>query len=153
MVIELENVSLQSLIDFLKKTGVKITLTRLILLKIFTNNPYVHFDFNSLLKIVKKEDLNYGIATLYRNLDMLIKKNIISANTINNVKYYELITPQKGNIHIHLICKHCNNVEEYSDYEIIQFLNLVKDKYGFDINYGSINVYGICKKCREKLKE
>ncbi|WP_435619904.1 Fur family transcriptional regulator [Thermoanaerobacterium thermosulfurigenes] len=151
--IELENVSLQNLIDFLEKTGVKITLTRLILLKTFTDNPDVHFDFNSLLKIVKKEDPNYGVATLYRNLDMLIKKNIISVNTINNVKYYEIITPQKGNIHTHLICKYCNNVEEYSGYEVIQFLNLIKDKYGFDINYGSINVYGICKKCREKLKE
>ena len=151
--IELENASLQNLVDFLKKTGVKITLTRLILLKTFTNNPDVHFDFNSLLSIVRKEDSNYGIATLYRNLDMLVKKNIISVNTIDNAKYYELITPQKGNIHIHLICKYCNNVEEYSDYEIIQFLNLVKDKYGFDINYGSINVYGICKKCKQKAKE
>lgn len=150
--IELENASLQNLVDFLKKTGVKITLTRIILLKIFTNNPDVHFDFNSLLSIVRKEDSNYGIATLYRNLDMLIEKNIISVNTIDNVKYYELITPQKGSIHIHLICKYCKNVEEYLSDEVIQYLNLINEKYGFDINYGSINIYGICNKCKQKLK-
>ncbi|QSZ26977.1 transcriptional repressor [Aceticella autotrophica] len=139
-----------TIIKVLKADGVKITKERELLLDVFLDNPNLHFDFTALLNAVRKINSRYGIATLYRNLKLLIQKDILSENTIKDTKYYELKMFSKKKIHIHLICNKCGSIDEYFDARLIEEIVEIRKKYNFDIYYGELNFYGICSKCSTK---
>ncbi|WP_031313858.1 Fur family transcriptional regulator [Caldanaerobacter subterraneus] len=139
------------LVKVLKDKGLKVTEKRQILLDVFLKNPDKHFDIDSLYEEVRKRWPHYGIATLYRNLKILVESDIISENLIGNKKYYELKMFSKKRIHAHLICKYCGNIDEYYSPELIKTVKEIGKKHDFDIYYGELNFYGICSNCKAGL--
>ncbi|SNX55218.1 Fur family transcriptional regulator [Thermoanaerobacterium sp. RBIITD] len=140
---------LSDIIKILKSDGIKITVERRLLVNAFISNPDIHFDFDKLIYIVKKEKPHYGIATLYRNLKLLTKKGIVLENVIEEKKYYELMMFNKQQIHAHLICKYCGNIDEYSNPDLIKYIEKIDKTYDFDVYHGDLNFYGICSKCKK----
>lgn len=65
-------------------------------------------------------------------------------------KYYELNTPFMQQ-HYHLVCVHCEAVEEFEDDAIGQVGSHESATRGFSLLNCQFMVYGICPRCQHEL--
>jgi len=99
---------------------------------------------------------NIGLATVYRNLEIMLRMGLICRIDFPDGKArYRLFHQGIDTGHIHLICKNCNCVIEHVDLDeeekqlINNMSSKLKNKYRFDIENNILNFYGLCKDCRE----
>lgn len=137
--------------DILKNNNLKYTTQREVILEILYKYNK-HFTPEDLYMHIKKEypKLNIGIATIYRTLNLLeVNKMITSISFGQSGKKYEIaIKPH----HDHLICDICGTIIEFEDEQIEKRQIEIADKYHFLIKSHSLQLHGICKECRKKLK-
>jgi len=108
---------------------------------------------------IHKEALNeyqaVGLATIYRNLELLVRVGLVRRfDAGSNESMYEIINrPEEGHHH-HLICKRCHKVIDYSDSidDEKDFLgarekNLTR-RYKFRIENHTVDFFGLCEECR-----
>jgi len=135
----------------LKNKNLKYTLQREVVLKILYENDK-HFTPEELHIYIKKEfpDLNIGIATIYRTLNLLEESNIITSISFgqSGKKYEIAIKPH----HDHLICDVCGTIIEFEDNKIETRQIEIAKRYGFFIQSHILQLHGICKECQIKLK-
>ena len=151
--INIENMEYDSLLvkfkDILKHNNLKFTKQRESVLKIMYNNDD-HFSPESLHTLLKEScpELNVGIATVYRTLNLLEDSDIVTSLSFGSSgKKFEL-----GNKphHDHMICKMCDEIIEFEDDAIENRQEEIADKYGFKLTSHMMQLYGICKKCQKK---
>ncbi len=113
------------------------------LLKSVTNHPSAEWLHSSL----KKEFPNIGIATVYRNLNMLAESGEILKLDVGGGKERYDANVQN---HYHMYCFECDGI-----YDIDMEYNTETDTAasaatGADIARHSLVFYGICSKCKNK---
>jgi len=137
--------------EILKNQNLKYTVQREIVLKTLYKNKK-HFTPEELQANIKHNypKLNIGIATVYRTLNILEKFKIATSISFGQSgKKYELaIKPH----HDHLICDMCGSIIEFEDKDIEKKQDEIAVKYGFLITSHILQLHGICRKCRNKLK-
>ncbi len=137
--------------EILKNKNLKYTVQREIILKILYEND-MHFTPEELYLYIKKEypKLNIGIATIYRTLNLLEESKMITSISFgqSGKKYEIAIKPH----HDHLICDICGTIIEFEDGKIENRQIEIAAKYGFLIKSHILQLHGICKECRKKLK-
>lgn len=137
--------------EVLKDKNLKYTLQREVVLKILYENDK-HFTPEELHMYIKKEfpNLNIGIATIYRTLNLLEESNIITSISFgqSGKKYEIAIKPH----HDHLICDVCGTIIEFEDNNIEKRQIEIAKRYGFFIKSHILQLHGICKECQVKLK-
>ena len=150
----IENIEYDSLLlrfkDILKQNALKFTKQREALLRVLYNNEEEHFSPESLCKLVKDNypDLNIGIATVYRTLNLLEESNMATSLSFGSLgKKFELSNKPH---HDHMICKMCSKIIEFSDDDIERKQEDIAIKYGFKLTGHMMQLYGICKKCKTK---
>ena len=119
-----------------KTTGLKATLPRLKILEIF--------------RLLLSENLEIGLATVYRVLTQFEQAGILSRNYFETGKaVFEL---NEGSHHDHIVCLDCGRVEEFQDDEIEKRQHEIADKHGFEIVDHTLAIYGHCVKpdCKHK---
>ncbi len=138
--------------EILKNQNLKYTAQREIILKTLYKNKK-HFTPEELQDNIKYNypKLNIGIATIYRTLNILEKFKIVTSISFGQSgKKYELaIKPH----HDHLICDICGSIIEFEDKDIEKKQDEIAIKYDFLITSHILQLHGICKKCRKKIKE
>lgn len=124
----------------------RVTAPRLEILSILkaNHNPVTISEIHKELKN-KKIDL----ATVYRTINLFAENNIVyEIDFKDEFKRYELIYDRHH--HHHIVCKKCKaveNVEACMLDELEKFLN----KKGYtDISH-SLEFFGVCKKCSQKI--
>ncbi|MBU0577946.1 transcriptional repressor [Patescibacteria group bacterium] len=96
-------------------------------------------------KMTKKKMPNIGLATVYRTLDFLEKKNlIIKLQSKNSVTKYDGNTSR----HCHLICKLCGKIIDIFDIKKVKIDSDELKKSGFEPSLDFLEIHGICKKCK-----
>jgi len=61
-------------------------------------------------KIISKKFPTLSLSTIYRNLNEMLQKDIVSEVKIANKKdYFEL----KKDKHVHLVCQNCGKIEDF----------------------------------------
>jgi Fur family ferric uptake transcriptional regulator len=150
---DIENMEYDSLLvrfkDILKHNNLKFTKQREVVLKTMYNNDD-HFSPESLYMLVKETypELNVGIATVYRTLNLLEDSDMVTSLSFGSSgKKFEL-----GNKphHDHMICKMCDEIIEFEDDEIENRQEEIASKYGFKLTSHMMQLYGVCKKCQKK---
>ena len=134
----------------LKATGLKATLPRLKILEIFQKNPVRHLSAEDIYRLLLSENLEIGLATVYRVLTQFEQAGILSRNYFETGKaVFEL---NEGSHHDHLVCIDCGRVEEFQDDEIEKRQHEIADKHGFEIVDHTLAIYGHCVKpdCKHK---
>ena len=129
----------------LKATGLKATLPRLKILEIFQKNSVRH-----VYRLLLSENLEIGLATVYRVLTQFEQAGILSRNYFETGKaVFEL---NEGSHHDHIVCLDCGRVEEFQDDEIEKRQHEIADKHGFEIVDHTLAIYGHCVKpdCKHK---
>jgi len=136
--------------------GYRLTIPREALLDLLAKTEK-HLSADEIYFAVNKKYPNIGLATIYRNLELLIQMNLISKIDIGDGKArYELTNGPKSIHHHHLICRNCGEIINYTDYidEEIELLKKTEKglskKYNFKVESHSIRFFGLCSKCNKK---
>lgn len=150
---KIENLEFDKLLEEFKKiikdNGLKYTKQREILLKTLYNSSY-HFTPESLNMHIKEKypDLNIGIATIYRTLNLLENARMVTSISFGaQGKKFELANKPH---HDHIICKSCGKIVEFTDQEIENRQLEIAQKNGFTLTGHLMQLYGICEKCSKK---
>ncbi|MDY7540518.1 ferric iron uptake transcriptional regulator [Undibacterium sp. RTI2.1] len=128
----------------LKSSGLKATLPRLKILEIFQSSPVRHLTAEDVYKILLNENMDVGLATVYRVLTQFEQAGLLNRNHFETGKaIFEL---NEGSHHDHLVCLDCGLVEEFYDEQIEKQQHAVALERGFTIAEHSLAMYGHCTK-------
>ncbi len=128
----------------LKSSGLKATLPRLKILEIFQNSTVRHLSAEDVYKLLLAENLDVGLATVYRVLTQFEQAGLLSRNHFESGKaVFEL---EQGSHHDHLVCLDCGLVEEFFDEEIEQRQQKIAAERGFKLAEHALALYGTCSK-------
>jgi Fur family ferric uptake transcriptional regulator len=128
----------------LKASGLKATLPRLKILEIFQSSAVRHLSAEDVYKILLAENMDVGLATVYRVLTQFEQAGLLSRNHFESGKaVFEL---NEGSHHDHLVCLDCSRVEEFYDEEIERRQHQVAKERGFTIAEHSLALYAHCTK-------
>jgi Fur family ferric uptake transcriptional regulator len=128
----------------LKASGLKATLPRLKILEIFQGSAVRHLSAEDVYKILLAENMDVGLATVYRVLTQFEQAGLLSRNHFESGKaVFEL---NEGSHHDHLVCLDCSRVEEFYDEEIERRQQQVAQERGFAIAEHALALYAHCTK-------
>ena len=128
----------------LKASGLKATLPRLKILDIFQNSEVRHLTAEDVYKILLADNMDVGLATVYRVLSQFEQAGLLNRNHFETGKaIFEL---NEGSHHDHLVCLDCGRVEEFFDEAIETRQQMVAKERGFNIAEHALAIYGNCTK-------
>ena len=137
----------------LKNSGLKATTPRMRILELFlkaSDSSVRHLTAEDVYKKLIAEDLDVGLATIYRVLTQFEAAGLIVRRQLGNgLATYEL---EKGEHHDHIVCAHCGKIEEFVDPEIEARQKIIAERFGYELQGHSLSLYGLCAECREKVK-
>ncbi len=132
----------------LKATGLKATLPRLKILDIFQKNTDRHLSAEDVYRLLLSDNLEIGLATVYRVLTQFEQAGILSRNYFETGKaVFEL---NEGTHHDHIVCVNCGKVEEFHDDAIEKRQYEIAVEHDFEIVDHTLAIYGRCARCRQK---
>ncbi len=130
----------------LKASGLKATLPRLKILDIFQSSPVRHLTAEDVYKLLLAENMDVGLATVYRVLTQFEQAGLLNRNHFESGKaIFEL---NEGSHHDHLVCLDCGRVEEFVDEEIEKRQQRIAAERGFKIAEHALAIYGNCTKAQ-----
>ena len=132
----------------LKNMGLKATLPRLKVLEIFQRSSVEgsgrHMSAEDVYKALIAENIDVGLATVYRVLTQFEQAGLLSRNHFESGKaVFEL---EQGSHHDHLVCLDCGRVEEFFDEEIEKRQQRIASERGFKLAEHALSLYGNCTK-------
>ena len=147
-----KRISLQEIIDKLKKKGYRLTDQRKVIIDTFLKmSGHISAEdiFNELIKTYGR-NLRIGLATIYRTLGMLKSIGVVLERNFGDGKIrYELVSEH----HDHLICEECGKILEFFDPDIERIQLKIAKKFGFIMKRHRHELIGICSDCAKKSKE
>ncbi|KIM18052.1 Fur family transcriptional regulator [Apilactobacillus kunkeei] len=138
-------------LETLRNNNVRITPQRQIILKYLINHDN-HPSVDTIYEALKQEFSNLSIATIYNTLQLFEKLDIIIALPAEDggIRYDFFGSP-----HFHAICDNCGKIEDidFPNYKQLkqELAKEAMDQVGFQTNKIHIEVFGLCKNCREEL--
>lgn len=128
----------------LKNVGLKATLPRLRILNLFETSEVRHLTAEDVYRILLAEELDVGLATVYRVLTQFEAAGLLVRHHFEGGKaVFEL---NQGRHHDHLVCLQCGMVEEFYDAEIERRQEQIARERGFKIQEHSLYLYADCLK-------
>ncbi|MFC1522292.1 Fur family transcriptional regulator [Elusimicrobiota bacterium] len=132
--------------QYLLKQNLRHSSQRETILRVFLSIEK-HVTAEKLYDALKSKHPGIGIATVHRNLKLFSQCGLAREVRLGDKKtYYEHSCDHTH--HDHLICTKCNNTIEFLDPTIEKLQEQAAKKYGFRIEKHSLEIYGICKKCK-----
>lgn len=141
--------ALQDLRGKLYECGYKMTPQRKQILQIFVEHPE-HLSAEDVYGILREQDSEIGLATVYRALDLLSKLGIlVQIDFGDGCARYELNTADPTvHHHHHLICVKCKKVIEFEEDLLDNLEATISKKSGFQILNHEVKFFGYCKDCQ-----
>ena len=109
----------------------------------YINSVRTHPTAEIVYEAVKKDIPNITLATVYRNLHILVEQGEIIKLSINNEYHFDGFT----DTHQHLFCTKCEKIEDVEDLELNGHVLKKLSKQEFKITELAIQAEGICKEC------
>ena len=144
------NISMDELKQKLQARQYKMTPQREIVLQVFLKQDDKHFSAEEVHKILRDQEYEIGLATVYRTLDLLVELAILQKIEFGDgCSRYELAKATDGHHHHHLICHGCGEVMEFSD-DLLETLEAeIEARCGFQIADHEVKFFGYCSKCQK----
>ena len=137
----------------IKSTGLKVTVPRVKVVSIFETSKVRHLSAEDVYKLMLAEDMDIGLATVYRVLTQFEQAGILLRSNFESGKaVFEL---NEGSHHDHLVCLDCGRVEEFFDEKIEDRQRKIAEEKGFQLEEHALALYGHCTKrnCAHKPKK
>lgn len=107
-----------------------------------------HFEVEDFIDRLKKNQVAFSRATVYRTIKQLLEANLIQKILTKDGKvYYE--RGESHQQHDHLICNQCGKLFEIHDSGIEEIIQHFSETIGFVPQYRSLHVYGVCQSCQK----
>lgn len=114
---------------------------------VFTSSA--HLSVGDIEQRLRQEHQRIGKATIYRALDLLVKSKLVEEHDFGEgFKRYEHRLSREP-VHEHLICVECGRVIEFRSDEVKQIEDRVGEQHGFAPARHRLEIYGLCRECRE----
>ena len=108
-----------------------------------------HLSVEDIEQVLRRRQERIGKATIYRTLDLLVQSKLVAEHDFGEgFKRYEHRLSNHP-VHEHLICLHCNKVEEFESLELFRVESRVRQEHGFIPVRRRLEIYGLCRECRE----
>ena len=149
-----KNFRLKDLRARLSANHYKMTPQRKEILQIFLeNNADPHLSAEEVYEVLKEKDFDFGLATIYRNVELLSTLGILSKISFDDGRTrYELASADpKVHQHHHLICLKCKKIIEFEEDLLDNLETAITTKSGFEIVNHEVKFFGYCADCKGKL--
>ena len=134
---------------WIKEQGLKATAQRDDIAQVFFSTTR-HISVEELYNEVRQVNSRVGYATVYRTLKLLKECGLAEERHFaDGQARFENIDDQRH--HDHLICERCGRIVEFVQPRIEELQEELAQKYGFVATTHKMEIYGICKECREGL--
>lgn len=128
--------------DIFREYNIKCTKQRQIIFDIIKKNNGI--TIKEINELVKKE---INLSTIYRIIELLLNKEIITKKIVDNVVIYEL----KEKTHNHYFsCNKCHKKTIIPKKDIENFENKIIMNNDYEVTSHNIEFRGICSKCKGK---
>jgi Fur family ferric uptake transcriptional regulator len=133
---------------WLRERGLKTTSQRDDIARTFLDSDR-HISVEELYAEVKKVNPRVGYATVYRTLRLLKECGLAVERHFNDGEArYEAADTEK-HAHDHFICERCSRIVEFASFELDALDRRIAKKLGAVITRHRLELYGICRQCRE----
>jgi len=126
----------------LNENGLKNTPQRLAILDIIANEKQPL----SAEEILSKLNISVNLSTIYRTLDTMAQKNIISKLEIDGVDRCVYEYNREGHRH-YLICKGCKKIVAIYGCPLATYEKSLEQKTEYKIDEHKLFIYGYCPDC------
>jgi len=104
-----------------------------------------HPTAEELLLKIRKTEPTFSRATLYRNLNTFCEEGkVVKLSFLEGADRFEIA----GEPHYHVVCKNCGRIENVN----IKPISTPNSILDFDVVGHDLTFYGICPKCKSKIK-
>ncbi len=131
----------------LRDVGLKVTLPRIKILQILENADPHHMSAEEVYKKLLDAGEDVGLATVYRVLTQFETAGLVRRHNFEGGR--SVFEVDDGEHHDHLVCLHCNRVEEFVDNVIEDRQIEIARKAKFKMTDHSLTIYGLCKSCEK----
>lgn len=135
--------------NYIRNKNLKHSKQRNQILEIFLKSES-HLTADELYRIAKKKEPSIGYATIYRTIKLFNECGLCRELKLeDSTTRYEHLYGHEH--HDHLVCLKCGKFVEVIDSEIEKLQDRLAKANGFILKKHSLEMYGICKKCRSKV--
>ena len=133
---------------YLRDLGLPVTHQREAVAEVvFASNE--HLSVDDIEHALRAVGERIGKATIYRTLDLLVRSRLVEEHDFGEgFKRYEHRLSARP-VHEHLICLECGTVTEFESNELYGVENRVRSEHGFTPVRRRLDIYGLCKACRD----
>jgi Fe2+ or Zn2+ uptake regulation protein len=134
--------------EILRGLNLKITPKRLAILDILMSESS-YLSPEEVWTKMKKQFKRVGLPTIYRNLEELSERHIISKVAHPNRQLYYYFCPNRDHHH-HFVCLLCHTVEDITFCGLDELQKEVKRKLNGKVISHILQVNGYCRNCLKK---
>jgi Fe2+ or Zn2+ uptake regulation protein len=126
----------------LREKDLKVTPQRIFILEEIKKMG--HASVEDLHEKVKAFYSSVSLATIYKNIHLLVDENILTEVPVHGRKpVYEINIGD----HVHVTCPHCGNVEDLMDVDTAPFIKEATRQTGRKYERVAVMLQGACHKC------
>jgi len=103
-----------------------------------------HMSIERLYEIMLKKFNSISLATIYKNINLMLEASLIQEVKIPNTKSVYELTKES---HSHTVCSECREITDI-DLDLSKIETLATEISAFKIDYTDLVLSGICKKCQ-----
>ena len=139
--------------EWMKERGLKATSQRDDIARVFLDSDG-HLSVEELYGKVKDVNPRVGYATVYRTLRLLKECGLAVERHFNDgeARYEASGGEKRIHEHDHFICERCGRILEFEGPEIEALEQRMARKLGAVVTHHRLELYGICRECREGAK-
>lgn len=136
----------------LEKNSYRLTPQREAVVDVLIANADDHLSAEEVFMHTKKLYAEIGLATIYRNLELLETLGIIHRFEYGDgqSRYEIRLSEDEEHYHHHLICRNCGAIGEYKDDLLEAIENRIATETGFKVTDHCLRFFGLCSACQEK---
>lgn len=133
--------------NYLTSNNIKQSKQRERILEVFLKTEE-HVTVQELYEIIRIENKNIGVATVYRAMKLFCDADLADEIDIGDGnRRYEHKFNHK--IHSHLICIKCGKIFEFCDWRMDDIQRDVSCKFNFKPLNRRLQIYGVCNECNK----
>ena len=138
---------LETFRQWIKEQGLKATAQREDIAQVFFTAER-HISVEELYSAVREINPRVGYATVYRTLKLLKECGLAAERHFaDGQARFEKFEEERH--HDHIICERCGRIVEFNHPQIEQLQAKVAQRFGFIATTHKMEIYGICRECRE----
>ena len=129
--------------DILRQHHLKATPQRLEIANALHANG--HMTIESLYEVMLQKFSSISLATIYKNINLMLENAFIQEVKIPNEKSVYELTKET---HAHVFCRQCNTIQDIV-LDLSQTAQLASQASHFKIDKADLVLSGLCQKCRQ----